>query len=279
MAARPTVLFVIPVYNQLDYTRQCLDSLNRDGVLERNVVVVDNGSADGTREFLATRPDLWVIANETNRGCSAAWNQGVEAALAAAADWIIVINNDVVVATGFQDGMLDFATRAGFDIVSPAMGEGELDYDLQAFAREYVGRMAGSSRPGVASGVCFMVKRSVFETLGLFDAQLGLAGYEDEDFFRRARRAGFRIATTGQAYLHHYGSVTQKGVKASMGVSGKARLGNREYFRRKHRLHWARRRTEKVWDAIRTTYWKWRERRQSVFTLRLRRRNGAWLRR
>ncbi len=279
MSARPTVLFVIPVYNQLDYTRQCLDSLNRDGVSGRDVLVVDNSSADGTREFLAARPDLRVISNETNRGCSAAWNQGVEAALAAGADWIIVINNDVVVATGFRDGMLDFATRAGCDIVSPAMAEGELDYDLHAFARDYVGRMAGASRPGVASGVCFMVKRSVFERAGLFDTQLGLAGYEDEDFFRRAQRAGFRIATTGQAYLHHYGSVTQKSVKANLGVPGKARLGNREYFRRKHGLHWAKRRAEKSWNAIRTAYWKWRERRHSAFTLRLRRRNGAWQRR
>ena len=276
MPAHPAVYFVAPVYNQVDFTRQCLDSLSRDGVSESDVVVVDNGSADGTGELLATRPGVRVISNQTNRGCSAAWNQGVEAALAAGADWIVVINNDVVVATGFRDGMLEFATRTGCGIVSPAMGEGELDYDLPAFAADYLGKMAGASRPGVASGVCFMVHRSVFETLGLFDTQLGLAGYEDEDFFRRARRAGVRMATTGQAYLHHYGSVTQKSVKTSMGVSRKTRLGNREYFREKHRLHWARRRAALVASSIRMAYWKWKERRLSGLTLRLRRSGGRW---
>ena len=77
------VAFIIPVFNQLHYTRNCLGSLNRDGVEDRNIVLVDNGSTDGTREFLASRPELKVISNEKNLGCSAAWNQGVEKAASA----------------------------------------------------------------------------------------------------------------------------------------------------------------------------------------------------
>jgi GT2 family glycosyltransferase len=268
------VAFVIPVFNQWQYTAQCLESLQRSGVADADVVVVDNGSTDGTREFLARRPQLRLITNETNLGCSAAWNQGVEAANA---PWTVVINNDVVVGPGFAEGLLDFAHDTGCAIVSPGMGEGGLDYDLEAFAKEFVFKMAKTSRRGLAFGVCFMVQRRVFETIGLFDPKLGQAGYEDEDFFRRARKAGFRLATTGRAYLHHFGSVTQKSIKASLGKTNSARLGNREYFRKKHGLNWLRRRTDRLQGKLRAAFWRWNERRRTGFSLVMRRSQGQWL--
>jgi N-acetylglucosaminyl-diphospho-decaprenol L-rhamnosyltransferase len=267
------VAVVIPVLNQLSYTVQCLESLARTGVSGREVVVINNGSTDGTAEFLQQHPELRVISNPQNLGCSAAWNQGVEAAHA---EWTIVLNNDVIVAPGFREGLLAFAAEAHCDIVSPAMGEGELDYDLPSFSKEFLAKMGHRQRAGLAFGVCFMVHRRVFETIGLFDTKLGQAGYEDEDFFRRARAVGFRLGTTGRAYLHHFGSVTQKMVKAARpaGVSGP--LGNRDYFRQKHHLNWLRRRTDRLQGKVRWGLWRWRERRQSGLTLIMRRAGGQW---
>ena len=276
MEPRSPAVFVIPVFNQVEYTRQCLDSLLADGVPAAEVVVVDNASTDGTRELLASRPGLHVIANDRNLGCSAAWNQGVEAAATLRAEWVIVLNNDVVVGPGFRDGLLAFAAEAGCQVVSPAMGEGELDYDLASFAEVHRRALGSASRRGIATGVCFMVHHTVFARIGSFDTKLGLAGYEDEDFFRRASAAGFRLATTGRAYLHHYGSVTQKSVKAGMGAPRSARLGDRDHFRRKHGLHWLRRKVEKLRAAARRAYWIWSERRRGGLTLRLRRVGGAW---
>lgn len=275
-ATGPSVSFVMPVHNQLTYTQQCLDSLRQDGVQDEEVVVIDNASSDETPKFLDSRSGLRVLSNPTNLGVSVAWNQGVDTALAGGADWIVVINNDVVIPTGFRDALVGFATRNRCEIVSPAMGEGELDYDLPAFAAEFVAKMSGSARLGVASGVCFMVQRSVFERVGLFDEKCGLAGYEDEDFFRRARGAGFHLAITGAAYLHHYGSITQKSIKAALGNTQKSRLGDREYFRRKHRLHNAKRIAEELALSVRLATWKRHERRLSGFTLRMLRTNEAW---
>ena len=268
------VIFAIPVFNQLHYTKQCLESLNRNGVPDRGIVLVDNASTDGTHEFLAGRPDLRLISNPTNLGCSVAWNQGVEAA--APARWTVVINNDVIVAPGFRDGLVGFAEARQCDIVSPGMGEGELDYDFESFSGDFLRKMGQASRPGVASGVCFMVHRRVFERIGLFDTKVGLAGNEDEDFFRRARSAGFRLAITGRAYLHHFGSVTQKSVKADMGLSNSARLSDKKYFRQKHRLTWLRRQTERVQEKTRNAFWRWSERRRFGLTLKMRRSGGAW---
>lgn len=267
------VAFVIPVFNQLNYTRQCLESMNQAGVPDGDIVLVDNASTDGTRDFLAMRPHLRVITNQANLGCSAAWNQGVQASTA---QWTVILNNDVILAPGFREGLVQFAQEAGCQIVSPAMGEGELDYDVVGFARDFVARMSNVSRSGLAFGVAFMVHRQVFDAIGLFDTQLGQAGYEDEDFFRRARRAGFRMATTGRAYLHHYGSVTQKSVKASLGKDRSARLGNRDYFRKKHGLNWLRRRADHFQYKLRTTFWRWNERRRTGFSLVMRRSQGQW---
>jgi N-acetylglucosaminyl-diphospho-decaprenol L-rhamnosyltransferase len=267
------IAVVIPVLNQLSFTVQCLQSLAQAGISGREVIVVNNGSTDGTAEYLLQRPELRVITNTANLGCSAAWSQGVEAAQA---EWTIVLNNDVVLAPGFRDGLLDFARQANCDIVSPAMGEGELDYDLASFARDFTTRMGNASRSGLAHGVCFMVHRRVFERIGLFDTRLGQAGYEDEDFFRRARGAGFRLATTGRAYLHHFGSITQKSIKASLGVADSARLGNRDYFRKKHGLNWWRRRSNRLQGKVRWALWRWREVRHGGFALLMRRVGGQW---
>lgn len=267
------VAIVIPVLNQLNFTAQCLDSLAKAGVPHRDIVVINNGSTDGTGEFLRSRPGLRVITNDTNRGCSAAWNQGVEAARA---EWTMVLNNDVVVGPELVEGLLGFARESGCEIVSPGMGEGALDYDLPAFSGQFVSRMARVRRSGLAFGVCFMVHRRVFETIGLFDTKLGQAGYEDEDFFRRAQAAGFRRATTGRAYLHHFGSVTQKSVKAALGKELSARLGNRDYFRQKHHLNWLRRRTDHFKWKVLTAWWRWNERRRTGFSLVMRRAQGQW---
>jgi GT2 family glycosyltransferase len=266
------VAVVIPVFNQLDYTTACLESLNQVGVVDRDIIVIDNGSTDGTPGFLAGRPGLRMISNATNCGCSHAWNQGVEAAKAT---WTVVLNNDVLVAPGWREGMLSFAEEKGCDIVSPAKCDGELDYDFLKFAGKFLAIMGPASRPDCASGVCFMVHRRVFDAVGSFDEKIGRAGYEDDDFFRRARAAGFKLGMTGKAYLHHFGSVTQKSVKARAGTPN-ARLGDREYFRKKHRLTLFKRRRESMLDKVRSTFWRMNEKRRYGLTLALQRHGGVW---
>ena len=112
---------VIPVLNQLAYTQGCLRCLQSDLAAGVRVIVVDNGSTDGTPEWLATQTGLMVIRNEQNRGCAPAWNQGVQAA--AGADWVVVLNNDVLLPEGWLAALLGAAERYGLDIVCPAMRE------------------------------------------------------------------------------------------------------------------------------------------------------------
>jgi N-acetylglucosaminyl-diphospho-decaprenol L-rhamnosyltransferase len=195
---------------------------------------------------------------------------------ASTAAWTAILNNDIIVAPGFREGLVGFGEEAGCDIVSPAKGDGELDYPFPEFAAAFLEKMGSVCRFGLAYGSCFMVHRRVFDAVGLFDTQVGLAGNEDEDFFRRARAAGFRLGVTGRAFLHHFGSVTQRSVKAGMGLPNSAQLSDKAYYHRKHRLTWYQRRWERLSTKIRTFLWRRREQRRFGLTLNMRRHGGQW---
>ena len=265
---------VIPVFNQAHYTETCLAGLNAAGIPDGQIVVVDNASTDDTPACLAARPALQVIRNDANRGCGTAWNQGVRAF--PTATWSIILNNDVLIPQGWLEGLLAFAEQEQVEVVSPAICGGEQDYDFPAHARRFMAAMAPAQRRGLALGCCFMVHRRVFERVGYFDDDRRLGGYEDDEFFRRTSQAGFRLAVTGRAFLHHFGSVTQKAIQASMNQPG-ASLGDREYYRRKYGLTWFKRHRTRFYRKIQTTIWRLSERSRYGYTLRSRRKNGTFI--
>lgn len=264
-----SITIVIPLYNQLHFTRLCLDSLRTHGFGGARVLLIDNGSSDGTAEYLAGCSEVAVITNSENLGCAGAWNQGVRAD---DADWLLFLNNDVIVSPGWLDGLLAFAEEARLDVVSPAIREGEYNYDIGSYSREFVARMAGFSRPGVADGICFMVRRQVFATIGLFDENFRIGQFEDTDFFRRATAAGFRLGITGRSFIHHFGSVTQDSIRKSRKVRPYA-AENRAYYRQKWKLTWWRRFWERRLAKWRELGWRAAESRQG-HTLREKWLNG-----
>lgn len=229
------IAITIPLYNQLHYTKICLDSIARHTNENARLIIVDNASSDGTAEYLADRHDITVIANSENRGCSGAWNQGVEAA--AEAEWLVILNNDVICSPGWLEGLITAAQRWSLDIVCPAIRHGKYNYDIEPYSREYVSKMGDAIRQGAAHGICFMVNRRVFAKIGAFDENFRIGQYEDTDFFLRAKRAGFRLGTVGSSFLHHFGSVTQDSLKKSKEIKPYA-LENKAYFIRKWKLTW-----------------------------------------
>ena len=268
-----SVSVVIPLFNQLSYTKICLESLRTAGGVESEIIVIDNGSTDGTEEYLASLPGLSVVRNPENLGCAAAWNQGVRASHG---DWVVILNNDVIVSPGWLEGLLEFAEEKGMDIVSPAIREGEYNYDIGEYGSGFVRRMGDVSRAGVADGICFMVRRRVFERIGLFDENFRIGQFEDADFFLRARRAGFRLGTTGASFIHHFGSVTQDAVRRG-GVLRPYEEENRAYFRRKWGLTPWRRILSRRWVKFRGLFWRTKERLSRGHTLKERWVSGRFL--
>ena len=232
-----TVSIVIPLYNQLHYTRICLESIRSTVPAEVEIILIDNASTDGTAEFLATAGGVSVISNSDNRGFAGACNQGINGA---SGEWIVVMNNDVLLSSGWLEGLFAASQRWGLDMVSPAIREGEYNYDIEEYSKQLTGRMVGVIRRGMVSGICFMTHKKVFDTIGIFDENFRIGQYEDKDLFMRAARAGFSMGNVGSAFLHHFGSVTQNSIKASSSAKPYA-LENREYFIRKWALPWWKR--------------------------------------
>jgi len=286
-----SVAIVIPVLNQLAYTQGCVRCLQPDLAAGVRVIVVDNGSTDGTPDWLATQSALTVIRNEQNRGCAPAWNQGVRAAKVpiknfgdealatggeakvlnknfadAVPDWVVVLNNDVLLPADWLAALLGAAERHGLDVVCPAMRERDQNYDFESYARDFTAKLGGVVRRGGAHGVCFAVRCAVFELIGGFDEAFRIGQFEDADFFRRARLAGFRTGVVGACFLHHFGSVTQDALSDTK-KQRPYEAENRAHFRKKWKLGWARRRWEKAADGLRDWWWRTTERARFGHTL------------
>ena len=103
----PNVAIVVVSWNGLQDTLTCLTALRRLEHAERCVVLVDNGSRDGTVDVVRRYfPEVEVIANASNLGYVRANNQGIAWGLDRGADWILLLNNDVAVTPGALTEML-----------------------------------------------------------------------------------------------------------------------------------------------------------------------------
>jgi len=263
---------VIPVLDQLAYTRQCVDSLIAGGCPPDSILVIDNGSKDETPQWLASRPEIRSLRNRVNLGCGGAWTQG---ALLARPDdeWVVLLNNDVIVPVHSIEHLLASADRHGLDVVSPALVEGTLDYELAAHAQAFTAAMSGVVRRGWFHGVAFAVRRRVFEAIGFPDTDRQLGGREDVEFLVRCQRHGVPVGTVGDALLHHFGSITQKAIKLE---SGQADLGDRARFYTKVGMGWWARKRFKRERRESARRWVATERSAHGYAMHMLRENGRW---
>jgi GT2 family glycosyltransferase len=238
----PNYTITFACYNQLDYTQQFIASLDRAEVDFSRIVAVDNGSTDGTREWLQQQGFGAVILNERNLGCGAAWNQG---ALTIQSPWTIVMNNDVVCEPGWLRNLIQAAEQHELKIASPAMIEGELNYNQTDFVRQARAQMKGYVRQGVAHAVCMAIQEDVWNDIGYFMPVPKLLGYEDGIFFQRAIEQGLKMGITSDAWLHHYGQTTQKALKLELKLQQKDSLGSRQLMQIYMGQNWLARKLSK----------------------------------
>ncbi len=243
MTMRNDYTITFACYNQLDYTQQFIASLDRSVVDFSRIVAVDNGSSDGTREWLQAQGFGAVILNNRNLGCGAAWNQG---ALAIQSKWTIVMNNDVICAAGWLESLLTNAELHQLKIASPAMVEGELNYDFHVWSKQASAKLEGYCRKGAPHAVCMAIHQDVWDEIGYFMPVPKLLGYEDGIFFQRAHEARIRTGTVGESWLHHFGMTTQKALKLEKKMDEKDSLGNRNLMRLYMHQTWLQRKMAKL---------------------------------
>ncbi len=217
---------VILTHNQLPFTRHCIDSIRLLTDEPYEVVFVDNGSTDGTVEYLkalATSDErVTVILNIDNRGFPAGCNQGIRASRG---EQVLLLNNDTVVTTGWLARMLRaLHSEPAVGLVGPcsnrvsgeqqigvSYSEGDLG-GLDGFAWQWGKAHDRLSEPtDRLVGFCLLIKKSVIDAVGLLDEGFGLGNFEDDDYCRRAMAAGFKIVIARDAFVHHVGGATFRG--------------------------------------------------------------------
>ncbi len=218
---------IILAHNQLDDTRQCLASIEQNTPLPHELILVDNGSTDGTPEFFrqyaSSRDNVRVVFNRANLGFSAGNNQGLALAQG---ETVLLLNNDTVVTQGWLERMLSVLERhpetglvgpvsnsvSGPQLVSPVAYSSLAD--LPAFAAQVASARSGQSAevPRLV-GFCLLMRRSAVEKIGGLDAQFGSGNFEDDDLCLRAGFAGFKLRIALDAFVHHTGGQTFRGAK------------------------------------------------------------------
>lgn len=205
-------------WNAPDYTRIALESIRQHTRHPHEVIIVDNGSGPETTNWLRTLDDARVIFNASNRGFAGGNNQGIAAARG---EYIVLLNNDVVVTEGWLEDLIDALRRNPLTGVSAPRSNRvagsqqvpDATYpDVASMHRFAAERRVQFRKTGYyldrAIGFALCIDRRVIDEVGGIDERFGAGNFEDDDFCIRVRAAGYKIYVCDDVFIHHFGSVS-----------------------------------------------------------------------
>jgi glycosyltransferase involved in cell wall biosynthesis len=220
------VSIIIPAFNQIEYCRQCIDSIHANtDPDDYQLVLVNNGSDDGVAEYFDSIADAKVIHSDTNRGFAG----GVNLGLANAQGHALLLNSDTIVPRDWLSRLVDaLGSDDNIGIVGPmsnyVSGEqmipdlnlttiDEINAISDRLYKEQRGEYVVTDR---LVGFCMLIRDSAWKDVGDFDEGFGIGNYEDDDYGLRVRTAGFELRIANDCFVFHFGSRTFAG----MGVHG-----------------------------------------------------------
>ncbi len=237
------VAAVVLSWNGRDNTLKCLRSLDNVTYRSFHVIVVDNGSTDGSADSISvSRPGLELVRLNENTGFAKGMNTGIRHAFAAGAEGVVTLNNDMVVDPAFVEPLADALVsdpRAGaacsqilFADPPDRVWYAGAPYDPR---RGYQGRhtrygeppMPLDATPYVTDRACagaMLIPRGVAERVGLFDEEL-FAYAEDVDWSLRARRVGKHVLVVPGSIVRHRVSAASGGESSPMSLYYNLRNG------------------------------------------------------
>jgi GT2 family glycosyltransferase len=245
----PYVVCCVLNWNNYSDSRECVNSLLKVEYPNMDIVVIDNGSSDGSGERLREEfADINVELIGENRGFARGHNVGIRWALDNGADYVMVTSNDAIFPdTELLDKLIEFIeTEGGVGMVTPEIRcypdtdavwfqEGRIDYST-GFPDHAKGSDNGELiYNDYISLVSTVIPVEVFEEVGLLPGDWFLY-HEDMDFSTQVRDQGYDLVTFPQATVYHRGSST----------SGSSLRPVRSYYPTRNRWIWARKYEDRI---------------------------------
>jgi GT2 family glycosyltransferase len=213
----PCVSIVIPVFNRLDLTRQCLEAIRATTPEPAyEVIVVDNASTDGTAEFLRDEQAagrIRCVINPENTGFGGACNQGAELARG---EFLLLLNNDTIPQAGWLAALVETMADPAIGIVGSRLlyptglvQHAGIVWNAQRHL-DHIHRGVPGAAPAVlvprdfaaVTGACLIIRREVFFVIGAFDRAYHMY-VEDVDLCFRAWEAGLRVTYCPSSVVIH----------------------------------------------------------------------------
>lgn len=210
----PLVDVIIVNFNGKRWLDRCLRTLLHTRYDNFKILLVDNGSSDGSVEFARSAfPDVEILQNESNLGFSKGNNVGIDAALQDDADYVVLLNNDTHVD---EDWLTELVKVGEANKDLGVLGSVQLTYDGNEFnswtrtvARDHLVELSdlSAARDWIPTrwveGSCFAIKRKVIEEIGQLDP-IYFMYYEEIDYCRRATAHGYKVALVPRSVIHHF---------------------------------------------------------------------------
>jgi GT2 family glycosyltransferase/CDP-glycerol glycerophosphotransferase (TagB/SpsB family)/glycosyltransferase involved in cell wall biosynthesis/ubiquinone/menaquinone biosynthesis C-methylase UbiE len=223
----PLVSIIIPVFNKLNLTKQCIENIFKNTEYPNyEIIIVDNGSSDGTLEYInslkSSNSKISFIRNNSNLGFAKAINQG---ALSAKGEYLILLNNDTIPLNGWLNQLVEtIKSNPKIGIVGAKLLYEDdsiqhcgvvLRRDRQFFKHpyKYVERnhlLVNKFRKWDAvTGACLITPTELYKKLGMLDEKY-LNGCEDIDYCCKVRSADYEIFYQPKSELYHLESQTER---------------------------------------------------------------------
>ncbi|MDD4331282.1 MAG: glycosyltransferase family 2 protein [Methanosarcinaceae archaeon] len=223
----PKVSIIILNWNGKEDTLNCLASLMRISYPNYSLILVDNGSTDGSAELFKNRyPGLKLLENGKNLGFSEGNNVGISKALEENPDYILLLNNDTLVAPNFLEELVALAEKAPeYGIVGPVVLHSEkpdkiqsagLKVSLSTGEYKFINsnkRLGESFQKAYevdyVVGCALLAKSHLFEEVGFLNKAY-FAYWEEADWCFRARNRGYKVLCVPASKIWHKGGATSK---------------------------------------------------------------------